>query len=305
MHNIAKLMRWLAPVLALSIIGLTLFSGQPFIINAAGSIRSVNTSQCPIPIGPQIPASPTLESCYQSMLGKFGNLLLVDVTSLLVSRHSTPADTSRVLKALQSMKGPNLQPSVAQLAVRSGYKGNSYAWERQELILIGKTSVDQGKIDPMLVYNYDARADRDLFDHLIKLELPAITNQKLDQWITLAIMQTPATQLCNHIQLSRSNIAVHVDIPDSSHQGDLTYQGGAVVDGIANVYLVFWEDSAFQSLSPKYVSLIQQFVSDIGRSPLYANLSQYKDTLGRCPVGAKLAGTFIDRQSFEKLLGDP
>lgn len=46
------------------------------------------------------------------------------------------------------------------------------------------------------------------------------------------------------------------------------------------------------------MSVVTQFAKDIGQSPLYANLIQYPDALGRCPIGARLAGSFVDHRPF-------
>jgi len=86
--------------------------------------------------------------------------------------------------------------------------------------------------------------------------------------------------------------------PDPAHTGDMTYQGGPLVDGIAKIYLIFWQDTAFQKVTPTYVSQIEQFVKDMGQSSYYANLMQYHDGRGRCPVGAQLAGTVVDTRPF-------
>jgi hypothetical protein len=76
-----------------------------------------------------------------------------------------------------------------------------------------------------------------------------------------------------------------------------------VIDGIANVYLISWYD---RPISPKYISLSEQFVKDFGRgSPLYMDLSQYHDSFGRCPTGARLAGTFVDKRPLPPDLSDP
>jgi len=78
----------------------------------------------------------------------------------------------------------------------------------------------------------------------------------------------------------------------------MIYGGGHVIDGKANVYLVFWIDATFQPASPLYVSLTEQFVQDVGQSPLYANVSQYHDAQNLHPACAVLAGTFIDTRPF-------
>jgi hypothetical protein len=78
----------------------------------------------------------------------------------------------------------------------------------------------------------------------------------------------------------------------------MTYHGGHVIDGTANIYLIFWIDPTFQSPSAKYVSLITQFIKDAGRSSYYVNLLQYVDSSTRCPTDAQLAGTYVDTQPF-------
>ncbi|HWS83096.1 MAG TPA: hypothetical protein VN207_02435 [Ktedonobacteraceae bacterium] len=104
-------------------------------------------------------------------------------------------------------------------------------------------------------------------------------------------------QVCDRLQ-PRYNPPPQVDSPDSSHAGDLPYAKGHVIDGIANIYMIYWSDPSTQPFSPKFVSLTEQFIKDFGQSPLYANLSQYRDTLGQCPTGARLAGTFVDHRPF-------
>ncbi len=111
----------------------------------------------------------------------------------------------------------------------------------------------------------------------------------------------PTTQACR-VQTPHYNPAPHVYATDSAHTGDLTYGGGHVIDGIANVYLIYW---LHRPTSHKYISLSEQFVKDFGqRSPLYMDLSQYHDSSGRCPTGARLAGTFVDTRSLPSELTD-
>jgi len=78
----------------------------------------------------------------------------------------------------------------------------------------------------------------------------------------------------------------------------MVYGSGHVIDGKANVYLVFWIDATFQPASPLFVSLAEQFVQDVGQSPLYANISQYHDAQNLHPTCSVLAGTFIDTRPF-------
>lgn len=75
---------------------------------------------------------------------------------------------------------------------------------------------------------------------------------------------------------------------------NLTYQGGPVVDGTMNVFLIFWEPTGSASVSPNYHSLIQRYFNDVGGSALYQNNQQYRDGQGRFPSGSQLSGTFID-----------
>jgi hypothetical protein len=103
---------------------------------------------------------------------------------------------------------------------------------------------------------------------------------------------------CPNVNLPTDNPPPHVDPPQANSKGDLTYQGGQVIDGRANIYLVFWIDASFQPASPQFVSLTQQFVQDLGQSPLYANISQYHDAQNRHPTCAILTGTFIDTRPF-------
>jgi hypothetical protein len=87
-------------------------------------------------------------------------------------------------------------------------------------------------------------------------------------------------------------------------QGNMTYAGGHVIDGTANVYLIFWQAPSFPKLSPKYMSVLTRFITDVGSSPLYAMLSQYTDSSGRSPTGVKLAGVFLDTHPFPQTLVD-
>src|SRR6266436_6827794 len=108
----------------------------------------------------------------------------------------------------------------------------------------------------------------------------------------------PATQNCQDVNPPTDNPPSHVDPPLAGSNGDVTYQGGRVIDGKANVYLVFWIDGTFQTASPLFVNLTKQFVQDFGQSPLYTEVSQYHDSENRRPTCAVLAGTFIDTQPF-------
>jgi hypothetical protein len=195
------------------------------------------------------------------------------------------------------MQKQNQQPSVVQWFIHLGATGYNAVQEKQELTSVDSDYVAKGKVDPKVVRGYNAVVDKPLFDQFVKQQLPTLGSQRLDQWFTSAILTIPS-QACN-VRPPKYNPPPRVIPPkDSFHAGDLTYQGDRVIDGIANIYLIFWIDANFQPASPKYVSAIKQFVQDMGQSPLYANLVQYRDALGRCPTGSRLAGTFIDKRPF-------
>ena len=76
----------------------------------------------------------------------------------------------------------------------------------------------------------------------------------------------PTTLACR-VRTPHYNPPPRVDpTTDSDHAGDLTYGGGHVIDGVANVYLIYCVDDSVQPFGPKYVSLTEQFVKDFGRS---------------------------------------
>jgi hypothetical protein len=95
-----------------------------------------------------------------------------------------------------------------------------------------------------------------------------------------------------------------VQPPNPGKEGDLPYAGGHVIEGVANVYLIYWSDPSFQKFTPKYMSLIRQFVIDVGHSPLESMLSQYTDSNGLHPTGVKLAGVFLETTPFPQALVD-
>jgi hypothetical protein len=200
---------------------------------------------------------------------------------------------------LLQMQKQNQQPSVVQQFIHLGAPGYSSLKEKQELISVDSNYVDRGKVDPKLVKGYNAAIDKPLFDQFVKQQLPVLSSHKLDQWFTSVILTIPAImkQACD-IRQPSYNPSPRVDSPDSSHTGDLPYLGGHVIDGIANVYLIYWVDESIQPFDPQYVSLTEQFVKDFVRSPLYTNLLQYHDALDQCPTGARLTGTFVDKRPF-------
>jgi len=292
MRRIAKLAKWGIPIVVLHLIAEVLFIGQPAIIMAGTSKTSpAYWSNC-VKLAhqqvthPQTPEPMTLDDCYQSLLAKFGVQFLNDVTDIPVNLFSD----------LQAMKKVNQQPSVGKVLVQEKYSGDIYGWERQELTFVGQT-----KVDPQVVKGYNAAIDKPLFDQFVKQQLPIASNQKMDQWFTRAVLAAQASNRTSNIW-PRYN--PDPSIAHASPPGDITYHGGNVIDGTVNVYLIFWIDASFQPASPKYVSLIEQFVKDLDRSPLYANLMQYTDSLGRSPTGVRLAGTIMDTRPFPQELLD-
>jgi hypothetical protein len=301
MQRTARLSKWTFPVFVLSLMGQMLFNGPVLVGKATGNAVPSSTywSNCvnlarEQAIRPQTPEPSALDGCYQRLLAKFGMKLLSDIST------NPPAFFSGLLQ----MKKQNQQPSVVQWFIHLGATGYNAVQEKQELTSVDSDYVAKGKVDPKVVRGYNAVVDKPLFDQFVKQQLPTLGSQRLDQWFTSAILalQASVKQACN-VRPPTYNPSPRVIPPrDSSLTSDLTYQGGHVIDSIANIYLIFWIDASYQTASPKYVNLIEQFVQDMGQSPLYANLVQYHDALGRCPTGARLAGTFVDNQPFPQNL---
>ena len=107
-----------------------------------------------------------------------------------------------------------------------------------------------------------------------------------------------ATKACQDVNPPPINPPPHVDPPLPGQKGDLIHGGGRVIDGKANIYLVFWVDTSFQPASPHFINLTEQFVQDLGQSSLYATMSQYHDSQNRRPTCSILSGTFIDTRPF-------
>jgi len=290
MQKIAKQAKWRFLGITLLLIGQLLFSRQ--VANASLGISNASVvywSNCVKLARQQAPSPPTqvaspLDGCYQSLLAKFGMKLLNDTSS----------NPTSFFTSLQKMKGGSQQPSIAQLLVQRGYKGDSYIWERQEL-----TYVARSKVDSNAVKGYNPAVDKPLLDQFVKLRLPTLSNQTLDQWLTSAILALQSRSTNRDIWPKYNPLP---PLKFATPSGDMVYHGGRVIDGITNIYLIFWIDASLQRPSPTYESLIEQFVNDVSRSPLYANLMQYTDALGQYPRGARLAGTFTDMQSFPQTL---
>lgn len=86
-------------------------------------------------------------------------------------------------------------------------------------------------------------------------------------------------------------------IQQPSSTNNLTYHGGQVMAGTANVYAIFWEPTG-STVSANYNSLIKRYFGDVGSSGLYHNNSQYTQTGGGFSSNAVLAGSWVDTASY-------
>lgn len=271
MRKIPKAVKWGVPIVVLLLIGLALFPLFPkaFFFKSDSGFHPTDAQ-------------------YQALLGKFSNKFLNDfVPHWLPPTSLSSTESARTLRDLRNMT----EPSVARL-VTTRYEDpyrweDPWTWERQEVRQVDAI-LARGKVDQQVAKDYTPAIDKPLFDQFVDQRLPALGKEQLDTWLTNAIL------LATHDPTY--DLASVVD--PAHYGGDMTYHGGPVIDGIVNIYLIFWIDASFQPASPKYGSLIEQFVQDIGQSPLYANLSQYHDSSGRYPTGARLAGTFTDTRPF-------
>lgn len=78
---------------------------------------------------------------------------------------------------------------------------------------------------------------------------------------------------------------------------NLSYGGGPVMGGTAQVYAIFWEPTG-SSVSANYNSLILRYFGDVGGTGLYANNTQYTDSTGAAPSNATLAGSWVDTSAY-------
>lgn len=78
---------------------------------------------------------------------------------------------------------------------------------------------------------------------------------------------------------------------------NLVYNGGPVMEGTTQAYLIFWEPTG-STVSATYNSLIERYFADVNGSGLYANNSQYTDSTGNAPTGVNLAGTWVDTSPY-------
>jgi hypothetical protein len=79
---------------------------------------------------------------------------------------------------------------------------------------------------------------------------------------------------------------------------NMTYNGGPVMEGVMNVYLIFWEPTGSTSVSANYNSLITRYFNDAGNSTLYQMGQQYPDNLGKFSTGSVVAGSYVDNAAY-------
>jgi len=100
--------------------------------------------------------------------------------------------------------------------------------------------------------------------------------------VSRVVHNSVATTKIHYIRPTSYNVAAAGE--------NLSYGGGPVMGGTAQVYAIFWEPNG-STVSPNYNSLILRYFGDVGSSGLYANNSQYTDTTGAAPGNAVLAGS--------------
>lgn len=116
-------------------------------------------------------------------------------------------------------------------------------------------------------------------------------------FVTLLPLRTHATAARD----STPNNHIHYVRPASYNfagtSDNLTYNGGPVMAGTAQVYAIFWEPTG-SFVSANYNSLILRYFGDVGNTGLYANNSQYTDSTGATPSKAVLAGSWVDTSPY-------
>src|SRR5262249_40915055 len=131
--------------------------------------------------------------------------------------------------------------------------------------------------------------------------------------LSLLVFFTPlrgqSTQtLTKHIFPSRNNpgggnqgVGGGVALSGTAGNG-ITYHGGPLMLGTANVYLIFYGNWA---ADPTGISILQHFVQFEGGSPYYAINTTYYDGNGtNISNSINLAGTYTDNYSRGTVLGD-
>lgn len=102
-----------------------------------------------------------------------------------------------------------------------------------------------------------------------------------------------------HVGKGTSTSHIHYVRPANYHVAsvgqNLSYGGGPVMAGTAQVYAIFWEPTG-SSVSANYNSLILRYFGDVGNTGLYANNRQYTDSTGAAPRNA----TWLARGSIHR-----
>jgi hypothetical protein len=109
----------------------------------------------------------------------------------------------------------------------------------------------------------------------------------------------PATSFASSTRTNGSNHALLLSRQfgqkRNAASNNLVYNGGQVMSGTVNVYVIFWEPTG--NVSASYNSLIERYFNDVGGSALYKNNAQYSGPSGT-PSGSTLAGTWVDTQAY-------
>lgn len=84
--------------------------------------------------------------------------------------------------------------------------------------------------------------------------------------------------------------------PNAPTASNMTYHGGPVMNGTANVYAIFWEPT--NNVQSGYNSLIQQYFGDVNGTGLYKNNTQYKNSSGGYASAEHLAGSYVDTRGY-------
>lgn len=77
---------------------------------------------------------------------------------------------------------------------------------------------------------------------------------------------------------------------------NLTYHGGPVMTGTANVYAIFWEPTG--NVQSGYNSLIQRYFGDVNGTGLYNNNTQYKNSSGGDASAEHLVASWTDTGAY-------
>src|SRR5260370_27546541 len=72
-----------------------------------------------------------------------------------------------------------------------------------------------------------------------------------------------STVNCQNVNPPANNPPPHVDPALPGFKGDMVYESGHVIDGKANVYLVFCIDATFQPSSPFFIYLANLFLQPL------------------------------------------